>query len=113
MCGVVTYSNTSKREFLGIQDELLLKYGAVSEQVAKAMAESIRKISDVNLSVSTTGIAGPTGGTKEKPIGLVYIGFSSSNGTHVHRFLFSGDRIRIKEETCSAALKILFEHLTK
>lgn len=109
--GIVSYSNESKTELLGVSEDLLKKYGAVSEQVAKAMAEGIRKKSNVDIGLSTTGIAGPTGGTKEKPVGLVYIGISTEDLTTVKKFQFTGDRLQNKEDTCNAALHIILEYI--
>jgi len=109
--GVVSYSNKSKMELLAVSKETLEKYGAVSKQVAKAMAENIRKKSNVDIGVATTGIAGPTGGTKEKPVGLVYIAISSEKSTLVKKFQFSGSRLENKESTCEAALQMLYYYL--
>ena len=105
--GVITYSNTAKKELLSIPEHLLAHYGAVSPQIAEAMANAIREQSSVDIGISTTGIAGPTGGTKDKPVGLVYIGISTKKETVVKRFLFSGDRLTNKESTCTAALELL------
>lgn len=110
--GVVSYSNNAKMNLLGVQENLLKKHGAVSEQVAKAMAEGIRTKSKVDIGLATTGIAGPTGGTKEKPVGLVYIAVSTSNTTEVKRYQFSGNRLENKENTCQAALRMLLDCLT-
>ena len=110
--GIVSYSNNAKMELLDVPENLLKKYGAVSEQVAKAMAEGIRKSSKVDIGISTTGIAGPKGGTKEKPVGLVYIAISASENTVVKKFQFSGDRLQNKESTCNAALNMFLDCLT-
>ncbi len=110
--GIVSYSNKAKMELLGVSEDILEKYGAVSEQVAKAMAEGIRTKSNVDIGLSTTGIAGPTGGTKEKPVGLVYIGLSTKDEILVKKFQFSGDRLENKESTCEAALQMLYDYLT-
>jgi len=111
--GIVSYSNNAKMELLDVPENLLKKYGAVSEQVAKAMAEGIRATSNVDIGIATTGIAGPTGGTKEKPVGLVYIAISASENTVVKKFQFSGDRLQNKEITCDAALTMLLNYLTR
>ena len=107
--GVVSYSNDSKIELLGVSKKTLEEYGAVSEQTAKAMAQAIKKQSKVDIGIATTGIAGPTGGTKEKPVGLVYIGIATSKKVEVKKFNFSDDRLQNKENTCNAALKMLLE----
>ncbi|RLF26119.1 MAG: competence protein ComA [Thermoplasmata archaeon] len=109
--GVVSYSNRAKMELLGVPSQVLEKHGAVSEETAKAMAEGVKLRSGVDVGVSTTGIAGPTGGTKDKPVGLVYIGVSTRDETVVKKFLFKGDRLSNKESACEAALKMLFELL--
>jgi len=107
MDGVVSYSNQSKMEFLKIPGEILEKYGAVSEEVAILMAEGIRKVSNTDYGVSATGIAGPTGGTEEKPVGLVYIGFAHENDSFARKFIFGGDRQAIRERTVQAALNLV------
>ena len=109
--GIISYSNRAKVELLGISEALLKEYGAVSKEVAKAMADGVRKRSDVDIGISTTGIAGPTGGTKEKPVGLVYIAVSTEKDTIVKKFNFSGDRLQNKESTCNAALEMLLDAL--
>jgi nicotinamide-nucleotide amidase len=109
--GVITYSNKSKIDLLGVSESVLKKNGAVSWDVAKAMADGIRKKSKVNIGISTTGIAGPTGGTNEKPVGMVYIAISSERDTIIKKFIFSGDRLQIKEKTCNIALNMLHDIL--
>jgi len=110
--GVVSYTNKSKIELLGVPEVLIKKHGAVSEEVAKAMADGIRKKSKVDIGLATTGIAGPTGGTKDKPVGLVYIAVSNSDRTLVKKFQFTGNRLENKESTCNAALVMLLDSLT-
>jgi len=109
--GIVSYSNRAKKELLDVPEELLKKYGAVSKQVAEAMASGVRKKSKVDIGLSSTGIAGPTGGTKDKPVGLVYIGVSTKEKTYSKKFLFLGDRLQNKNSTCAAALQMLYDHL--
>ena len=111
--GIVSYSNRSKVELLDVSEKLFEKYGAVSKQVAESMASGVRIKSNVDIGVSTTGIAGPTGGTKEKPVGLVFIGISSQKNTIVKKFYFDRDRLKNKESTCNEALKLLLDILTK
>jgi nicotinamide-nucleotide amidase len=110
--GVISYSNESKNEMLGVSEKILKEYGAVSEQAAKAMADGVRTRSNVDIGLATTGIAGPTGGSKDKPVGLVYIAVSTSRDTNVKKFQFSGDRLQNKESTCNAALQMLLDYLT-
>ncbi len=105
--GVITYSNEAKIELLKIPKEIIEKYGAVSEQVAILMAEGVKKISNTDYGLSATGIAGPTGGTEEKPVGLVYIGFAHENDSFAKKFVFGGDRQAIRERTAQAALNLV------
>ena len=86
--GLVTYSNQSKINVLRIPKEIIRKYGAVSEQVCLAMVRNVNKIAKTNISVSITGIAGPSGGTKKKPVGLVYIGIKKDNKIKIKKYLF-------------------------
>lgn len=111
--GVITYSNKAKVDLLGVPDELIKKVGAVSKEVVEAMAQGIRQRASVDYGLATTGIAGPTGGTKEKPVGLVYTAVAAENLVLVKRFLFSGDRLTIKEQTCRALLGLLYEIITE
>lgn len=104
---VVVYSNESKIDLLNVPKELIEKHGAVSKEVAKAMASGIRKIANVDIGISTTGIAGPTGGTPQKPVGLVWIGYSDSKETIAQRYNFGDDRIRVKERASQAALELV------
>ena len=94
--GCVTYSNESKTRLLGVREETLKAHGAVSEEVAREMAEGIRTRSRTDFGISTTGIAGPTGGTPEKPVGLVYIGLATPERTAVQRHLLTFDRETFK-----------------
>jgi len=111
--GIVSYSNRAKTKLLGVPEDILKKYGAVSKQVVKVMAESIRIKSNVDIGIATTGIAGPTGGTKEKPVGIVFIAISTSKGTNIRRYQFRGNRLQNKEHTCNAALWMILNHLKK
>ncbi|HKJ66963.1 MAG TPA: competence/damage-inducible protein A [bacterium] len=105
--GVVTYSNPSKIQRLGVPEELLREHGAVSEQVARAMTEGIRRSSGADTALATTGIAGPTGGTSTKPVGLVFIGYAIGETVNVRRFEFGGDRELNKARAVYAALNLL------
>lgn len=105
--GVVAYSNEAKVQILGVPEELIKNYGAVSREVAKAMAEGVRKISGADIGISTTGIAGPTGGTPQKPVGLVWIGYSDKNETFAKEFRFGYDRLGNKQIASQMALEIL------
>lgn len=105
--GYVTYSNKSKRRLLGIKKNLLLKHGALSEQIAREMAKTAAMLAKTDVCVSTTGIAGPDGGTPEKPVGLVYIGCNVCGKITVKECHFSGSRFKIRESTVSAALSLM------
>ncbi len=107
--GYVTYSNKSKRRLLGIKKNLLVKHGAVSEQIAREMAKTAATLARTDVSVSTTGIAGPDGGTPEKPVGLVYIGCNVCGRITVKECHFHGSREKIRESTVSAALSLMRE----
>lgn len=111
--GVVSYSNQSKVELLGVPEAMLQEAGAVSSQTAVAMAEGIRKLSGADFGLSTTGIAGPTGGSKEKPVGLVYIGLASEQTSFAQSFQFFKDRLNNKERSVQAALELLRRELIK
>jgi nicotinamide-nucleotide amidase len=105
--GWVTYSNTAKTTELGISADLIEKYGAVSEQVAEAMARCARKKAATDFALAITGIAGPTGATKQKPVGLVHISVDSVNGTETKRIIFSQDRGLIRLQAAQTALNML------
>jgi len=105
--GVVTYSNLSKTQILGVSESDLRTYGAVSSQVAEAMAQGIRVAAGTSIGISTTGIAGPSGGTKDKPVGLVWIGYSDDQRRFSREFRFGADRIRTKERAAYAALELI------
>jgi nicotinamide-nucleotide amidase len=111
IAGFVTYSNQAKKELLGVDEQLLNEYGAVSEQVARAMAEGARRVTGTDIAISVTGIAGPTGGTAAKPVGLVYMALSAAGKTIAFEHRFSGSRIDIKQRASQAALNMLREHL--
>ena len=90
--GLIAYSNQSKIKVLKVSKKIIRKYGSVSEQVCKAMVKNVSKIGKTNISVSITGIAGPSGGTKIKPVGLVYVGIKKGNRTEVKKYLFKNKR---------------------
>ena len=105
--GHITYSTKSKRKFVGVKKSTLHKYGAVSEQVAKEMANGCAAITKSDVTVSVTGIAGPDGGSDEKPVGLVYIGCCVCGKTVVKEYHFSGNRAKIRESSVAAALTLM------
>ncbi|SPF50758.1 putative competence-damage inducible protein [Candidatus Desulfosporosinus infrequens] len=109
--GVVSYSNSVKRGLLGVNEENLKKFGAVSEEVAKEMADGIRSKVGSDLAVSTTGIAGPEGGSDQKPVGLVYIGIAAPEGVQAKKFQFYGERESVRQLTVQAALNEVRQHM--
>ena len=109
--GVVAYANESKIERLGVREETLVAHGAVSEEVACEMAEGVRSVLGTTWGISTTGIAGPTGDTEDKPLGLVFVAVAGPKGTTVRRNVFPGDRLEVKGASADAALELLMEIL--
>ena len=109
--GVVTYANDAKTRTLGVEPMLLLEHGAVSAPVAEAMAAGIRKRADTDFGLAITGIAGPSGGTEEKPVGTVFIAISSEAGTESKKLKFPGDRHLIRWRASQAALEMLRRRL--
>lgn len=109
--GFVTYSNRSKTILLGIPEDLIERHGAVSDEVARAMAEGARVKLNTDIAVSVTGIAGPEGGSPDKPVGTVYIGLAVDKKTLVRYFLFSGTRYVIRKKTTDEALKFVVDHI--
>ena len=110
--GLVTYSNDSKIKVLKISKKIIRNYGAVSEQVCKAMAKNVTKISNTNMSASITGIAGPSGGSKKKPVGLVYIGIKKGNKIIIKKFLFKNKgRSYIQKATVYKCLRLILNSL--
>jgi nicotinamide-nucleotide amidase len=111
--GIITYSNKSKIDELDVPSKLLSQYGAVSREVAEGMALGIRNNSHADIGISTTGIAGPTGGSPEKPIGLVWIGYSDTDDTFAMQFNFGGERRIVKERAAQAALELVRRKILK
>jgi nicotinamide-nucleotide amidase len=111
--GVVSYSDAAKRDLLGVTEELLAEHGAVSEPVARAMAEGARARFGAELAASVTGIAGPGSEGTSKPVGLTFIGVASGRGTRVSRFQFSGDRWRNRRQAAEECLRLVAEEVAK
>jgi nicotinamide-nucleotide amidase len=111
--GVITYSNQAKTDLIGVPKQLIEKYGAVSQEVAVSMAEGVRKLAGVDIGISITGIAGPTGGTLEKPVGLVYIGLVSKDSSFAEKFQFGEERETNRQRAAQAALNMLRLYLLK
>jgi nicotinamide-nucleotide amidase len=111
LCGIVSYCNESKISILGVDQKLIETHGAVSKECAQSMAEGVKKIADTEIGIASTGIAGPSGGSKEKPIGLVFIALSVKDHTEVMRYCFHGSREDIKLKSSEAALNMLRSYL--
>lgn len=107
--GVVTYSNEAKQKLLGVKGETLDAHGAVSPETAYEMAAGLMRLSGAACNLSVTGIAGPGGGSEEKPVGLVYMGLACGGEIFVKKNLFSGDRASIRRQTVAAALRWIAE----
>ena len=105
--GLVAYSNLIKENILGVSSSLLQKHGAVSRQVALEMAKGVRLLAGTDIGVGVTGIAGPTGGTKKKPVGLVYIALVTDKKRIVKEFRFKGSRHDIKFQASEAAINLI------
>jgi len=110
-CGFVTYSNAAKTEMLDVPAALIAQFGAVSEEVAGAMAEGAVANSNAHVAISTTGIAGPSGAVPGKPVGTVCFGWSKGDTTYTERLVFAGDRQAVREQTIAHALSGLVRFL--
>ena len=109
--GVVSYANSLKQVYLGVPSQLIERYGAVSREVADAMATGVMTKSSADIGLAVTGIAGPEGGSAEKPVGTVYIGIATPGGNWVNKFQFAGDRQQIREMTAQAGLDLVRKYL--
>ncbi|MDY6864978.1 MAG: CinA family protein [Halobacteriota archaeon] len=108
---VISYSNEVKKGILGVKETTLAGFGAVSSECAQEMAEGVRSVLGTDIGLSVTGIAGPGGATPDKPVGLVYIGLASEDGTNCSKFTFDADREGNKKRSADEALKMLYEYL--
>ena len=109
--GVVAYANEIKEQVLGVSGETLAAHGAISEETVREMARGVRRLLGTDLAISATGIAGPTGGTPQKPVGLVYVALAASDQELGERHLWRGDRLENKRQTSEAALEMLRQYL--
>ncbi len=109
---VTAYANEAKARLLGVRWETLEKYGAVSQESALEMARGVRKALVADIGVSVSGVAGPGGGTPDKPIGLTWIGLSAADREQTWRFVWPGDRLAVKEQSAQAVLQLLVDYLS-
>lgn len=109
--GIIAYANEVKTRELGVADDVLREHGAVSEATAVQMAVGVRDRFGSDFGVSVTGVAGPTGGSVDKPVGRVYVAMAFAGGCHVRRLDLCGNRTAVREESCAIALEMLLEHL--
>ena len=110
-CGFVTYSNQSKIEMIDVPESVIKEYGAVSEAVANAMASGALRNSAADLSMAVTGVAGPAGGSTDKPVGTVWIAVASENQLIAKKYLFGGDREAIRNATMISAIEMMLQLL--
>lgn len=111
--GVTAYANEAKARLLGVRWETIEKYGAVSSETVIEMARGIRTALEADIGISVSGIAGPGGGSPEKPVGTVWIGLSSQREEYSRHYLWSGDRLAIKQQSAQASLSLLVEYLQR
>lgn len=111
--GFVTYSNDAKQKLIGVKEETLKKHGAVSAETALEMAEGAVRVSGADIAVSVTGIAGPGGGTPQKPVGLVYVGFAAKDKRLFKKLNLSGDRETIRQLTVMNVLELIINQIDK
>ncbi len=110
---IVTYANEAKMKFLGVSEENIKSYGVVSEAVAKEMASGVRKLMNANVGIGITGIAGPGGGSSEKPVGTVWTAININGEVNAEKLSLTGDREAVREATCDAVLERLLSLLEK
>ncbi len=110
-CAVTTYSNQAKIKLLGVSAETLEKYGAVSVETAREMAAGVKKLSNADIAISVTGIAGPGGGSEKKPVGTVCIGIATDHSCRATTFLFEGNRERVRKSAAKTALNLVYLEL--
>jgi PncC family amidohydrolase len=109
--GIISYSNEAKMRLLGVHPKTLQEYGAVSRETVIEMARGARRQLGAEVAIAVSGIAGPGGGTSEKPVGLIWIGLSAHNGDEAWRFIWQGNRQQIKEQSAEKALELLINYL--
>ncbi len=109
--GVIVYQDQAKIKLLGVQAQTLVQFGAVSQQTVQEMASGVRALFGVELGLSISGIAGPGGGTPEKPVGLTWIGLSAPGYDQAQKFLWPGSRLQVKEQSSTMALRLAVEYM--
>ena len=109
--GVIAYANEVKMEILGVSEQTLIDHGAVSRETVLEMARGVRTALDTDIGISSSGIAGPEGGSPDKPVGLAWIGFSSTGNEYAEQFMFVGNRLQIKEQAVHSAIERLITFL--
>ena len=109
--GIVAYANQAKMDLLGVKESTLASHGAVSEATVLEMASGVRRALGADIGVATSGIAGPGGATPSKPVGLVWIALSAGDASEARSYIFSGDRLAVKEQSAQAALELVMEYL--
>ena len=109
--GIISYANAIKEQVLGVSPETLSKHGAVSEETATEMVQGVFRVLHTDYAIATTGIAGPGGGSREKPVGLVYIGIGTPQGITVHKELFIGNRESIRQSVVEKAIQYMYLEL--
>ena len=110
--GIQAYANSVKEQLLGVSHETLLSFGAVSEEVASEIALGVQRLTGSDWALSTTGIAGPDGGSEEKPVGTVWVSVADSAAVYSHKLLLDGDRSNVRNHTVLEALSMLLERLS-
>jgi PncC family amidohydrolase len=109
--GMVSYANEAKERMLGVSHQTLQEHGAVSEETAREMSREVRRLLQTDVALAVTGIAGPSGGTPEKPVGLTYIALTAEDFERCEKYLWKGDRRANKEQSAKAALRMLRQYL--
>jgi nicotinamide-nucleotide amidase len=113
ICGIVAYANSAKIKLLHVKPQTLKKHGAVSQETAIELARNIKRLAKTSIGLSTTGIAGPGGGTEAKPVGTVFMAIAIGRHAYFKKYLFSGNRLDIKHQAKNASLQLLYECLTQ
>jgi PncC family amidohydrolase len=111
--GVIAYANEVKMDILGVSEQTLIKFGAVSRETVLEMARGVRAALNTDIGISSSGIAGPDGGSAEKPVGLAWIGLSFLQSEAAEQFVYSGDRLQIKEQATQAAIQRVIDFLAE